>query len=340
MTRHAHHLESHAARRSGGRGAGEGARVTPAILSLGEAMVEFNAAGPVGPGATFVQGYGGDTSNAAIAAARQGASVGYLTAVGADLFGDALLSLWQREGIDAAHVKRRPDAPTGIYFVTHGPEGHSFTYYRAGSAASRMTPADLPEAAIAGASLLHVSGISQAISATAEATVAHALALARLHGVKVAYDPNLRLQLWPAERARAVILDTLARADIVLPSLEDARFFAGYNDPDAIADFCLRLGISLVALKLGAEGCLLASAAERRRFPGHRVNAVDATGAGDTFDGALLARLVAGDSPLGAAAYANAAAALSTTGYGAVAPIPSRAAVERLLAEAGTAAAS
>lgn len=314
--------------------------MSPEILSLGEAMVEFNAVGPSGPGATFVQGCGGDTSNAAIAAARQGARVGYMSAVGADVFGDALLSLWQREGVDTAHVKRRLDAPTGIYFVTHGPEGHSFTYYRAGSAASRMTPADVPEAAIVGASVLHVSGISQAISATAEATVAHALALARRHGVKVAYDPNLRLQLWAPERARAVIRDTLAHADIALPSLDDARFVAGREKPEAIVDFCLEAGASLVALKLGVAGCLVATAAERRRLPGYRVNAVDTTGAGDTFDGAFLARLVAGDSPLGAAAYANAAAALSTTGYGAVAPIPSRAAVERLLAETGTAAVS
>ncbi len=314
--------------------------MSPDILCLGEAMVEFNSAGPSGPGASFVQGYGGDTSNVAIAAARQGARVGYLSAVGADIFGDALMSLWQREGVDATHVKRRPDAPTGVYFVTHGPEGHSFTYHRAGSAASRMTPADLREAAIAGARILHVSGISQAIGATAEATVAHALALARRHGVKIAYDPNLRLQLWAPERARAVMGDTLARADILLPSLEDARFLAGGGEPEAIIDFCLGLGVSLVALKLGAEGCLLATASECRRLPGYRVNAVDATGAGDTFDGAFLARLVAGDSPLGAAAYANAAAALSTTGYGAVAPIPSRAAVERFLAAAGTAAAS
>ena len=312
----------------------------PEILSLGEAMVEFNAPGPSGPGTTFVQGCGGDTSNAAVAAARQGARVGYLTAVGADVFGDALLSLWQREGIETAHVKRRPDAPTGIYFVTHGPEGHSFIYYRAGSAASRMTPADIPEAAVVGARVLHVSGISQAISATAEATVGHAVALARRHGVKVAYDPNLRLQLWAPERARSVIRDTLAHADIVLPSLDDARFLAGRERPETIVDLCLESGASLVALKLGVAGCLVATADERRRLPGYRVNAVDATGAGDTFNGAFLARLVAGDTPLGAATYANAAAALSTTGYGAVGPIPSRAAVERLLAQTGTVAAS
>src|SRR5579883_2378082 len=153
------------------------------ILSFGEALIEFNAAGPAREGATYVQGYGGDTSNAAIAAARQGARVGYLSAVGADPFGAALLALWRREGIDAAAVKESAEAPTGIYFVSHAPEGHSFTYYRAGSAASRLGPEDVPEAAIAASRILHLSGISQAISRSARAAAAAAIALARRHGV-------------------------------------------------------------------------------------------------------------------------------------------------------------
>jgi 2-dehydro-3-deoxygluconokinase len=308
--------------------------VTLDILSMGEAMVEFNAAGPAVEGASYVQGYGGDTSNAAIAAARQGARAGYLTAVGADLFGEVLLSLWRREGVDTAGVKRDPAAPTGIYFVTHGPKGHAFTYYRTGSAASRLAPADIAEAAITRTRILHASGISLAISESAEAAVERAIALARRNGIKVSFDTNLRLKLWPLERARAAIHRTIARADIALPSLDDARLLTGREEADAIVDFYLELGVPLVALKLGAEGCIVADRNGRRRIPGHEVEAVDATGAGDTFAGAFLARTVAGDDPFSAAAYANAAAALSTTGYGAVAPIPRRAEVERLLAAA------
>jgi 2-dehydro-3-deoxygluconokinase len=306
--------------------------MTVEILTMGEAMVEFGTAGSAVAGATYVQGYGGDTSNAAIAAQRQGASAGYISAVGTDLFGDALLALWHGEGVDAATVKRDPGAPTGIYFVTHGPQGHSFTYYRTGSAASRLTAADVPEAAIAKAKILHVSGISQAISESADGAVRQALACARRRGVRISYDTNLRLKLWPLERARKVIHETIAQADIALPSLEDAQQLTGRDEPDAIVDFYLSLGIPLVGLKLGRDGCLVATKTTRRRLAGHRVEAVDATGAGDTFAGAFLARLAVGDDPFAAAAYANAAAALSTTGYGAVAPIPDRRAVERLLA--------
>ena len=310
------------------------------ILSMGEAMVEFNAEGPVADGATYVQGYGGDSSNVAIAAARQGAAAGYLSAVGTDLFGEALLALWSREGVDTSAVKRDSSAPTGIYFVTHGPRGHSFTYYRAGSPASRMTPEDVPETAIANAKIFHASGISQAISDSAEAAVVHAMVLARKHRVKISYDTNLRLKLWPIERARRVIHAAIAYADIALPSLEDARLLTAREEPDAIADFYLDVGTPLVVLKLGAEGCLVATAGERRRIAGLAVQAVDATGAGDTFCGAFLARIAAGDDPFAAARYANAAAALSTQGYGAVAPIPRRRDVERFLAATRMPAAS
>jgi 2-dehydro-3-deoxygluconokinase len=310
------------------------------ILSMGEAMVEFNAAGPAAEDAAYVQGYGGDSSNVAIAAARQGASAGYMSAVGTDLFGDALLALWAREGVDSQTVKRDPSAPTGIYFVTHGPAGHSFTYYRRGSAASRLTPADISERAIAGARILHASGISQAIGESAEAAVVHAIELAKKHRVKVSYDTNLRLQLWPIERAREVIHAAIARADIALPSLDDARQLTGHDDVDAVVDFYLGLGAPLVVLKLGDQGCLVATAAERRRVAGHAVKAVDATGAGDTFCGAFLASVAAGDDPFAAARHANAAAALSTMGYGAVAPIPTRKEVERFLARTRARAAS
>ena len=302
------------------------------LLAMGEAMVEFTAPGVAEAGQRFLMGFGGDTSNAAIAAARQGAAAGYLSAVGEDLFGEALLALWRREDVDTATVKRDPAAPTGIYFVTHGPAGHAFTYYRAGSAASRLGPAEVDAAAIAAAKVLHVSAVSQAISASAEAAVARAIGCAKASGVKVSYDTNLRLKLWPLERARACIHGTIARADIALPSLEDAQQLTGREEADAIVDFYLGLGSPLVALKLGSAGCIVAAGGKRRRIPGHAVQAVDATGAGDVFAGAFLARLIAGAEPFAAAAYANAAAALSTTGYGAVAPIPRRAEVERLLA--------
>jgi len=301
----------------------------PDIICLGEPMMEFNQQ----QDGRYLAGHGGDTSNTAIAAARQGANVGYLTRLGSDVFGDSFLALWRTENVDCAHVEQDSAAHTGIYFVTHGPDGHQFSYLRAGSAASRMTPGDLPGDYIAGAKLLHVSGISQAISDSAADTVFRAMEIARDASVRVSYDSNLRLRLWPLERARAVIHAAMTKCQIALPGLDDAVYLTGHDDPDAICDFYLGLGAEIVALTLGADGTLVATKDERRRVAGRRVETVDATAAGDMFDGAFLAELVAGSDPFSAARYANAAAALSTQGYGAVAPMPRRAAVEAFLAE-------
>ena len=100
--------------------------MAPELLCLGEPLLEFNQRRD----GTYLPGHGGDTSNCAIAAARQGASVGYVTHVGADTFGDSFMNLWAEEGVDTTTVRQVKDAHTGVYFVTHGPDGHHFSYFR------------------------------------------------------------------------------------------------------------------------------------------------------------------------------------------------------------------
>lgn len=300
------------------------------LLCLGEPMLEFNQQ----PDGRFLMGYGGDTSNCAIAAARSGASVGVITALGQDGFGDSFMALWAENGVAADLVQRRADGHTGVYFVTHGPEGHAFSYLRAGSAASRFGPGDLPLEAIRAARCLHLSGITLAISAASCDAAFAAIEAARAGGVAVSVDTNLRLKLWPLARARAVTGAAMAMCDIALPGLDDARQLTGLEDPQAIVDHYLTAGARIVALTLGAAGTLVATPARSERIAAFPVRAVDATGAGDTFDGAFLAEWLRHGDPFAAARYANAAAALSTQGYGAVAPMPRRAAVEAFMAGA------
>ncbi len=299
------------------------------ILAYGEAMVEFNQR--LHDARMYLQGFGGDTSNFCIAAARQGARSGYISALGNDQFGQKLRDLWLAEQVDASHVANDPQAATGVYFVSHDQDGHHFDYLRAGSAASRYTSAQLPLEAIAGAKMLHLSGISLAISESACDAGLAAMAHARKHGVRTSLDTNLRLKLWPLERAREKMREAFALCDICLPSWDDVSALTGLDDRDAIVDTLQSYGIGLIAFKLGAEGCYVATASERGMVPAYGVEAIDATGAGDCFGGAFIARLVAGDDPFRAARYANVCAALSTTGYGAVAPIPRAAQVEEIL---------
>ena len=300
------------------------------IVAFGEPMVEFNQTGE-SAGRLYLQGFGGDTSNFAIAAARQGARVAYLSALGDDTYGRMLRELWTHEGVDHTAVATDPQAYTAIYFVTHDAAGHHFHFFRSGSAASRLGPATLPLEPVRAARVFHLSGISLAISASACDAGLAAMQAARAAGVRVSFDTNLRLKLWPLERARDVMSQAMRLTDICLPSYDDLCALTGLHDDDALADHCLGLGAGVVALKLGERGAIVADARQRHRIAPHPCQPVDATGAGDTFGGAFVARLVAGDTLAEAGRYAAAAAALSTEGFGAVEPIPSAARVRAAL---------
>ncbi len=293
------------------------------VVALGEPLLEFNQTQRDPP--LYLQGFGGDTSNAVIAAARAGARTAYLSRLGKDHWAGLLMGLWQREGVDSQAVLADPQAPTGLYFVSHDEAGHHFSYARAGSAASRMQPADLQglwSRYIARSHWLHVSGISMAISVSACQTVMAALRQARQCGTQISLDSNLRLRLWPLDHARQALTEALSLCDLFLPSLEDLVTLTGLSDADDIIDWSHAHGARQVVLKLGAEGAVCSDGRYRQALAGLTVAEVDATGAGDCFAGNLLARLAQGQPLLEAARYANTAAALSVQGYGAVAALP------------------
>jgi len=289
------------------------------IVSLGEPLVEFGAV----PGTRrYELGYGGDTSNCVIAAARLGARCAYVSQVGDDEFGADLLALWRREDVCCDGVRTLEGAPTGLYFVHHGPSGHRFTYRRAGSAASRITPDQIPGDLIRESAWLHVSGISMAISASARKATLTALRVAADAGVATSFDLNHRPALSSPAAARADAHFVLEGRPIFFVSLDEARVVLQLDTPELVVRWALDRGARAALVKLGPQGCLVGDADRMVRCEGWRVHAVDATGAGDCFAGACLARLAAGDSLWAAARFANVAAALSTRGYGAVNPLP------------------
>ncbi|EEE35543.1 fructokinase-1 [Rhodobacteraceae bacterium KLH11] len=290
----------------------------PSILCLGEPMVEFAQLSD----GRWQQGIGGDVSNVAIAAARLGMSAGLISAVGDDAFGQELRRIWRREGVDHGGVGTIPNAPTGLYFIRQTDAGHAFEYRRSGSAASRLSPSDLPRDVIASAEVLHLSGISLAISASSRDAADAAVDLARAANRKVSFDPNLRLALWPLEKARTQCHRMMAKCDIALPGLEDARLLTGLQDPGDIVRYYLDMGPSIVALTMGEDGALLATSDRVHHVPARSVAAVDASGAGDCFDGAFLSRLLLGADPTSACRYAVAASALAVQGIGAVNALP------------------
>lgn len=291
------------------------------ILAMGEPLLELNSRDSQ-ESQEFSLGFGGDTSNTVVAARRAGASAGYFTHIGDDDFGARLVRMWESEGVDTTYVSRESGGRTGIYFIARHDQNSSFTYYRADSPAARIGVADVPVGAIGDARLLHISGITQAISLSSCDAAFHAMQQAREQSTLVSYDPNYRAALWPLERARAIVSRSIELCDIALPNIEEGRLLTGLTHaPDVLEWFSAR-GPKTVVLKMGHEGALLWDQGDVQEIAPYPVEPVDSTGAGDAFNGAFLARVLQGESALMAARYAAIAGAMTTQGPGAVGPIP------------------
>ena len=295
----------------------------PEILCLGEAMAEFVRQGTQDSD-TWISGVGGDTSNAAIAAARQGGSVGYLSALGADRFGMRILRLWESEGIDTSGVLQNPDAATGIYFIDPDPAERHFTYFRTGSAASLFGVSDLDTDRLLNARILHTSGITLAVSGSMRNASLAAMERMREAGRDVSLDTNLRLKLWDVETARTVLDRAAALATVLITSVDDSAHLTGVRDPDAILSRYRNLGPRIVIVTLGAEGARIAVNDEIRTIAASPADPVDSSGAGDSFSGAFLSWWLETGDPFLAARLAGIVAAGTVSGLGAVRPVPGR----------------
>jgi 2-dehydro-3-deoxygluconokinase len=291
------------------------------LVTLGEGMVELYAEGS---DTRLRATVGGDALNVAVAAARLGARVGFLTRLGDDLFAPLLWERCRAEGLDLSFVRPCPGF-TGLYLITLDARGErSFTYYRRGSAASTLEPADLDPAYLRRARFVHSSGITQAISPSARAAVRRLAFAARPWGLRFSYDPNFRPKLWTAAEARVELRTLLPFTFLLLPSAgPEGQALWGSDDPTVIARQALAAGCEIVAVKAGPAGCVVGTSHALTALPAVRHFPVrDTTGAGDAFDAAFLVALARGATPPQAGRFANLVAALKCTGRGALGALP------------------
>ena len=290
------------------------------VVTFGETMVLMAAveAGPLRFANTFTRHAAGTESNVAIGLARLGQRVGWFSRLGDDELGQYVLGGVRAEGVDTSRVRVDPEAPTGVVFKEKRELGpRKILYYRRGSAASRLTPADLDADYVADARYLHLTGVTLAISQSAREAVFAAARLARERGVLVSFDPNLRLRLWSKEEARATMRQLVPLCDLVLPGLDEAELLTGESDPDRAADALRALGAKSVALKLGTEGSLGVTDGERVRAAGLKLERiVDPVGAGDGFAAGFLAGQLKGLSLADSLKIGNTVGAFATTVVG------------------------
>lgn len=310
--------------------------MSPDVISLGEPMVEFCATdvGRLSKVPLFKRGWGGDTSNFAVSAARQGLSVAHICRLGGDEFGRSFLDLWESEGMDNSKVIVEPDAWTAIYIISliEG-GGHDFTYYRAGSAASRYSVSDLDHDYLAKAKFFHTSGISLAISKSVREAALEGLRVVRENGGFNSFDINMRSKLWDLETARESLAEAFKVSDVVYASMEDMNTLYGISEPEKAATYLRTLGVETVVVKHGGKGCYVSTDEKRFTMPGYKVDVMDTTGSGDAFDGAWVKGVSMGWDLERVASFCNAVGALTATGLGAVAPIPRYDEAVRLIKE-------
>lgn len=311
------------------------------MICLGELLVDFvpEPPGPIRDAPLFRRAAGGAPANVAVGLARLGVPAGFMGQVGDDGFGHFLADTLAGAGVDVSALRFTGAAPTALAFVSTGEAGErSFLFYRSPSADMLFAPADVDEGAIRRARGLHFGSISL-IAEPCRAATLHAVAVAQQHGVRVSYDPNLRLPLWPNEgAARDGMRLGLRHATIAKIAEDEVQFLSGHADPVEGARSLWHDGLALLAVTHGAGGCTWLTPDGHRHVPGFAVTPVDTTGAGDAFMAGLLAGLHADPGALHDPAaldrvcrVANAMGALTTTQAGAIPAIPDRAALDAFM---------
>ena len=298
----------------------------PDLISIGECMIELFSEEPIEQADTFTRSLAGDSFNICVATQRLGTGAGYITRLGDDPFAAYLLSAWNSLGIDTSQI-RTVEGFNAVHFVALLPDGNrEFVYYRSGSAPTTLEPDDLDPDYIGSAKILHCSGIAQAISESARATVLKAAQIAKERGLKVSYDPNYRHQLWRPEDMRAAASELLPYVDYFLPNTsDDARALVGTDDPYRMVERFREVGVPVVAVTRGEEGAVIGFEDRVVEIPPYSPGGpIDSTAAGDAFNGAFIHGLLNGMNVPESGRLGTITAGLKLRQRGAIGGMPTR----------------
>lgn len=314
------------------------------ITALGELLIDFTQAGVSDSGQLlFERNPGGAPANVLAAASRLGLSAAFIGKVGRDMHGEFLRDTLVGAGINTDGLVMSDEAFTTLAFVALGENGErSFSFARKPGADTLLRGEEVNSRLITESRVFHVGSLSLCAEPARSATFA-ALETAKQAGCVISYDPNYRAALWPDEEtAKENMRSLLPYADIVKISDEEAELLTDFAQPETAAAAILEQGADLVAVTLGSGGAYIALKNGRCRVAGYKVAAVDTTGAGDAFWGALIFALLrsgrkphelTADDAVRFAKFANAAAALCVSKRGAIPAMPTLAEVEKFMKE-------
>ena len=288
------------------------------LITLGEAMIVFIAEnqGDFTDIEKFAKGIAGAELNVSMGLSRLGHKVSYITRLGNDVFGSYIRDIINKEGILDDSISIDDSHSTGFYFKTKVEDGDpEVHYFRRNSAASQLSCKDIEATDFSGAKILHITGITAALSKESLEAVYLAIDKARENNMLITFDPNIRLQLWESKEYMIEVLNNIAsKCDVILPGIKEGNILTGKQTKEEIADFYLSNGAKAVIIKNGASGAYLKTVEYEKIVPGFKVKqVVDTVGAGDGFATGVLSGLLDGESYEDALVRGNAIGAIMVT---------------------------
>ena len=266
------------------------------VISIGEALIDFiphEKGQSLNNVSNFLRVAGGAPLNVAAAVAKLGGNAQMLTKLGVDSFGDHILEQVEPLGVDISKVLRTKEANTALAFVSLREDGErDFSFYRNPSADMLLNAEEIEEEVFAQGGILHFCSVSL-IDAPIKEAHRKAIEFAKRNNCLISFDPNVRLPLWETpEACREAILEFLPFANIVKISDEELEFITGIADETEALNFLLQGDVEVIIYTKGTNGAEFITKERKVFSPSFKVEAQDTTGAGDSFIGAFLFKLL------------------------------------------------
>ena len=303
------------------------------IAIIGECLIELSANGTLADTSTLNKFFGGDTVTTAVAIARLGGNVTYLTKVGNDGFSDFILSSLNKENIDTSLVKTNEEQ-NGMYIVSKTLEQKEVLYYKRKTAATKLNIEDFTEDSIKKLKLIYSTGVVQSLSASARELIRESFKTAKMHDVLTAYDPNYTSCFMNSSDTKEVFEEIIEYTDIVFLSLKnDAIRLYEIDSLDKIFKYFWDKGVKIVVIKSHIDNGYYTGYKGDISFTEfyNSSKAIDVTASGDVFNGGFLYAITNGYAPSEATKFAAVVSGLQTQNYGAIQAIPYKDAVMEVI---------
>lgn len=294
------------------------------IAIIGECLIELSANGSLADTSTLNKYFGGDTVTTAVAVARLGGNVTYLTKVGNDGFSEFILSSLKKEKIDTSLIKTN-DEQNGMYIVSHTLDKKEVLYYKRKTAATKLSINDIDEESIKKLKLVYSTGVVQSLSASSRELVRETFRIAKENDVMTSYDPNYTSCFMNSDDTKEYFEEIIDFTDIIFLSLKnDAAQLYEFTSIDKVMNYFWDKGVKIVVIKSHIDNGYYTGYKGDISFTEfyNTQKAIDVTASGDVFNGGFLYALTNGYAPRDAAKFASVVSGLQTQNYGAIQSIP------------------